>query len=193
MNEHVQQFIDRRKREIAEERKKLLSKIPEFQIREYSDLEVCNKDYPLWDVDKKQPYRVSSIEVSEDDFEEMKKYLFYHQEEKAMTEINTEKINKYPTNEEKIKAVDEGLVKPSNAADKTLSILAIICLILAFVGLIVGFIGLSDVDSLWWDPTLLIVGFSAFGALLIEWAILRLLVNISVRLRQINNNLQSAI
>ena len=110
-----------------------------------------------------------------------------------MTEINTEKINKYPTNEEKIKAVDEGLVKPSNAADKTLSILAIICLILAFVGLIVGFIGLSDVDSLWWDPTLLIVGFSAFGALLIEWAILRLLVNISVRLRQINNNLQSAI
>lgn len=170
MNEYVKQFIDRRKKEVAEERKKLLAKIPEFQIREYSDLNACNEEYPLWDAVKNHPYKVSSVDVSEDDFEVMKKYL--QQEE----DVNIE---------------DEGLVKPSNAADKALSVLAVICLVLAFIGLIVGFIGLNDVSFSWWNPTTSIIGFSSFVVFLIEWATLRLLVNISVRLRQINNNLNS--
>ena len=177
MNEHVQQFIDRRKREIAKERNKLLAKIPELQIREYSNNSERDKEYPLWDAKKKQSYKISGIvDVSEEDFEMMKDYLI--KEETVKPKVITE---------------DEGLVKPSNAADKTLSVLAVICLILAFIGLIVGFVGLTDVSYSWWDPTTLIVGFSTFVVLLIEWATLRLLVNISVRLRQINNNLQNTL
>lgn len=172
MNESVKQFIDRRKKEVAEERKKLLAKIPEFQIREYSDLNACNEEYPLWDAVKNHPYRISSIDIGEDDFEAMKKYL---------------------QQEEDVKTEDEGLVKPSNAADKTLSILAVICLILAFIGLIIGFIGLDEVSYSWWDPTTLIVGFSSFVVFFFEWATLRLLVNISVRLRQINNSLNKIV
>ena len=176
MNEYVKQFIDRRKKEVATERKKLLAEIPEFQIREYSDQNVVSKDYPYWDVVKHHPYRISDIvDVSEDDFELMKNYL---QQEKQEKEIRTE---------------GEGLVKPSNAADKALAILAIIVLVLAFVGLIIGFVGLIDVGYSWWDPTLLIVGFSSFVLFFIEWATLRLLINISVRLRQINNNLRDSI
>lgn len=172
MNECVQQFIERRKLEVANERRKLLSTIPEFQIREYSNDKVINEEYPLWDAAKNQSYKISSVDVSEEEFEMMKKYL--SQNDEAKTE-------------------NEGMVKPSNAADKTLSILAIICLILSFVGLIVGFVGLDEVSFSWWNPTLSIVGFSAFVVFLIEWATLRLLVNISVRLRQINNNLNKAL
>jgi len=172
MNEHVQKFIDRRKKEVDEERKKLLAKIPEFQIREYSTHQNINEEYPLWDAAKNQSYKISAIDVSEDDFEVMKKYLL--QDDEAKTE-------------------NEGMVKPSNAADKTLSIFAIICLIMAFIGLIVGFVGLDEVSFSWWNPTLSIVGFSAFVVLFGEWAILRLLVNISVRLRQINNNLNKTL
>ena len=172
MNERVQQFIDRRKMEIAKERRKLLATIPEFQIREYSNNKVVNEEYPLWDEAKNQSYKISTVDVSEEDFEVMKKYL--SQNDEAKTE-------------------NEGMVKPSNAADKTLSVLAIICLILSFVGLIVGLSGLSEADSYSWDPTLLIVGLSSFVVFLIEWATLRLLVNISVRLRQINNNLDKTL
>ena len=168
MNERVQQFIERRKKEVAKERRKLLAKIPEFQIREYSNNKVINEEYPLWDKTKNQSYKISVVDVSEDDFEVIKKYL---------------------SQEEGNKAEKEDLVKPSNAADKTLSVLAVICLVLSFVGLIVGFIGLNEADSYRWNPTLSIVGFSAFVVLFIEWATLRLFVNISVRLRQINNNL----
>ena len=171
MNECVQQFIDRRKKEIAEERKKVLAKIPEFQRREYSGLKHCDEKYPLWDLVKQKPYKISAVvDVSEDDFEKIRKYLPKEEEDVIKTE-------------------DEGMVKPSNAADKTLSVLAVICLVFAFIGLIVGFVGLSDIDSYFWEPTILIIGFSAFVVLLIEWATLRLFVNISFRLRQINNNL----
>ena len=172
MNEYVQKFIERRKREVAKERRELLATIPEFQIREYSNNTVINEEYPLWDAAKNQSYKISSVDVSEEDFEVMKKYL--SQNDEAKTE-------------------NEGMVKPSNAADKTLSVFAIICLILSFVGLIVGFVGFTDISFSWWDPTLLIVGFSAFVVLLIEWATLRILVNISVRLRQINNNLNKTL
>ncbi|MBQ8958759.1 MAG: hypothetical protein IJ057_09740 [Bacteroidales bacterium] len=175
MNENVQKFIERRKKELAEERKKLLAAVPELQIREYAaaDLRVSNEEYPKWDTEKNQPYKILAyVDVSEDDFEAMKKYLSH--DENTMTE-------------------DEGIVKPSNAADKTLSILAIICLILAFVGLIVGFVGLKDVSFSWWNPTTLIIGFGAFVLFFFEWATLRLLVNISVRLRQINNNLNKTL
>ena len=62
------------------------------------------------------------MDVSEDDFEVIKEYL---------------------SQEEGNKAENEDLVKPSNAADKTLSVLAVICLVLSFVGLIVGTIYLA--------------------------------------------------
>ena len=178
MNECVQKFIERRKCEIAKERMKLLSKIPEFQIREYSNNMVLNEEYPLWDAVKNQSYKISSVDVSEEDFEVMKKYLSQNDEVSQNDEAKTE---------------NKGMVKPSNVADKTLSVLAVICLVLAFIGLIVGFVGLIDVGSYYWDPTMLIVGFSSFVVLIIEWAILRLLVNISVRLRQINNNLNKTL
>ena len=167
MNDYVQKFIERRNHEIAKERRELLASIPEFQIREYSNNKAINEEYPLWDAAKNQSYKISSVDVSEEDFEVIKKYL--SQNDEAKTE-------------------NEGMVKPSNAADKTLSVFAIICLIMAFIGLIVGFVGLDEVSYSWWNPTLSIVGFSAFVVLFGEWAILRLLVNISVRLRQINNN-----
>lgn len=173
MNEYVQRFIDRRKKEIVDERKKLLAKIPELQIREYSDMSVSNEEYPHWDSEKNHPYKIASIvDVSDDDYEAMKKYLVL---------------------EENSGLEDEGMVKPRNAADKALSILAVICLILAFIGLIVGLVGLNEADSLYWNPTTSIVGFSSFVLFLIEWATLRLLVNISVRLRQINNNLNKSL
>ena len=75
MNERVQQFIERRKKEVAKERRKLLAKIPEFQIREYSNNKVINEEYPLWDKTKNQSYKISVVDVSEDDFEVIKKYL----------------------------------------------------------------------------------------------------------------------
>lgn len=166
---------EERKKEIAEERKKVLAKIPEFQRREYSGLKYCDEKYPLWDLVKQKPYKISAVvDVSEDDFEKIRKYLPKEEEDVIKTE-------------------DEGMVKPSNAADKTLSVLAVICLVFAFIGLIVGFVGLSDIDSYFWEPTILIIGFSAFVVLLIEWATLRLFVNISVRLRQINNNLNKTL
>ena len=172
MNERVQQFIERRKKEVAKERRKLLAKIPEFQIREYSNNKVINEEYPLWDKTKNQSYKISVVDVSEDDFEVIKKYL---------------------SQEEGNKAEKEDLVKSSNAADKTLSVLAVICLILAFIGLIIGFIGLNEVSYSWWNPTTLIIGFSSFVVFFFEWATLRLLVNISVRLRQINNSLNKTV
>ena len=132
MNECVQQFIERRKKEVAKERRKRLATIPEFQIREYSNDKVINEEYPLWDEIKNQPYKISVMDVSDDDFEVIKKYL---------------------SQEEGIKVENEDLVKPSNAADKTLSVLAVICLILAFIGLIIGFIGLNDVSYSWWNLT----------------------------------------
>lgn len=172
MNECVQRFIERRKGEIAEEKERekkiLLAKIPEFQIREYSGLRKCNDKFPLWDEVKNRPYRFSSVDISDSDFESIKPYLSLDEED----EIEKEKM-----------------VSPSNAADKTLSVLAVICLIFAFLGLIVSLFGLSGAGSNRWDPTLFIIGISAFGVLLVEWAILRLLVNISVRLRQINSKL----
>ena len=172
MNDYVQKFIERRNHEIAKERRELLASIPEFQIREYSNNKAINEEYPLWDAAKNQSYKISSVDVSEEDFEVIKKYL--SQNDEAKTE-------------------NEGMVKPSNAADKTLSVFAIICLIMAFIGLIVGFVELDEVSYSWWNPTLSIVGFSAFVVLFGEWAILRLLVNISVRLRQINNNLNKTL
>ena len=172
MNDYVQKFIERRNHEIAKERRELLASIPEFQIREYSNNKAINEEYPLWDAAKNQSYKISSVDVSEEDFEVIKKYL--SQNDEAKTE-------------------NEGMVKPSNAADKTLSVFAIICLIMAFIGLIVGFVELDEVSYSWWNPTLSIVGFSAFVVLFGEWAILRLLVNISVRLRQINNNLNKIV
>ena len=171
MNEKVQQFIERRKKENDEERKKLLARIPELQTRVYSGHEKINAEFPFWDNSKNQSFTISTIEVSDDDFEAMKKYLLLDDGNK----------------------VDENTVKPSNAADKTLSALAKIYLILAFAGLIVGFVGLIDVGSYSWNPTTLIVGFSSFVVFLIGWATLRLLVNISVRLRQINNNLNKSL
>ena len=73
MNECVQQFIERRKKEVAKERRKRLATIPEFQIREYSNDKVINEEYPLWDEIKNQPYKISVMDVSDDDFEVIKK------------------------------------------------------------------------------------------------------------------------
>ena len=66
MNECVQQFIERRKREVAKERRELLATIPEFQIREYSNEKVINEEYPLWDKIKNQSYKISVVDVAGD-------------------------------------------------------------------------------------------------------------------------------
>ena len=159
MDEKVRQFIERRKSEMMEEHKKILAEIPEFQVREYSDLKICSKEYPLWDAVKMQPFRVTlNTDISEEDFEAMRKYI---------TQSNT-----LPE--------DSHLVMPSDGADKALQTLSTICLIMTFVGLITVVVGLVAEEEI---P--LFAGLGGTILFYFERISLRWYINVSVRLRQI--------